>query len=112
MFSLTYTYACGRPYFNPNLPAEEFMKDRTSAYHNVGFQVNYLTKIGKVNTVLIFNTNNVFGNTQVFGYRYSAIKEINGAYSREAITPMATRYFFIGIYLSMGTDRRKEIIDN
>jgi len=112
MFSLTYTYASGRPYFNPNLSAEEFMKDRTSAYHNVGFQVNYLTMIGKVNTVLIFNTNNVFGNTQVFGYRYSALKDVTGLYRREAITPMATRYYFIGIYLSMGTDRRKEIIDN
>jgi outer membrane cobalamin receptor len=112
MFSLTYTYASGRPYFNPNLPAEEFMKDRTSAYHNVGFQVNYLTMIGKANAVLIFNTNNVFGNTQVFGYRYSAFKDVDGLYRKEAITPMATRYYFIGIYLSMGTDRRKEIIDN
>jgi len=75
-------------------------------------QINYLTTIGKANAVLIFNTNNVFGNNQVFGYRYSASKNVDGLHRREAITPMASRFYFIGIYLSMGTDRRKEIIDN
>ncbi|MCW3116178.1 MAG: TonB-dependent receptor [Chitinophagaceae bacterium] len=112
MFSITYTYASGRPYYNPNLPKQDFMKDRTIAYHNVGFQINYLTTIGKANAVLIFNTNNVFGNNQVFGYHFSASKDVNGLYRNEAIIPMARRFYFIGIYLSIGTDRRKEIIDN
>jgi len=112
MFSMTYTYASGRPYFNPHLPKEEFMKDRTIAYHNVGLQVNYLTTIGKANAVLIFNTNNVLGNNQVYGYHFAANKDADGRYRSEAVMPMARRFYFIGIYLSMGSDRRKEIIDN
>ena len=112
MFSMTYTYASGRPYANPNLPEEDFMKDRTIAYHNVGLQINYLTTIGKANAVLIFNTNNVFGNNQVYGYHFAANKDANGQYRSEAIMPMARRFYFIGIYLSMGNDRRKDVIDN
>ncbi|MGZ8557987.1 MAG: TonB-dependent receptor plug domain-containing protein, partial [Chitinophagaceae bacterium] len=112
MFSLTYTYASGRPYYNPNLSKEDFMKDRTIAYHNMGLQVNYLTTIGKANAVLIFNTNNVLGSDQVYSYRFAANKNIAGSYNGEAVTPMARRFYFIGIYLSMGSDRRKEIIDN
>ncbi len=112
MFSMTYTYASGRPYFNPHLPKAAFMKDRTIAYHNVGLQVNYLTIIGKANAVLIFNTNNVFGNNQVYGYHFATDKDVNGQYRSETITPMARRFYFIGIYLSMGSDRRKEVIDN
>jgi hypothetical protein len=112
MFSMTYTYASGRPYYNPNLSKDNFMKERTIAYHNMGLQVNYLTTIVKANAVFIFNTNNVMGNKQVYGYHFSNNKAINGQYNSEAIMPMARRFYFIGIYLSMGNDRRKEVIDN
>lgn len=112
MFSMTYTYASGRPYYNPNVPIKDFMKDRTIAYHNMGLQVNYLTTLGRANAVFIFNTNNVFGNNQVYGYHYSVNKDGNGLHRSEAIMPMARRFHFIGIYLSMGNDRRKEVIDN
>lgn len=95
MFSITYTYASGRPYNNPNLPNKDFMKNRTMAYHNMGLQVNYLTTIGKANAVLIFNTNNVFGNNQVYGYHFSAGKDVNGVYQSQAIVPMARRFYFM-----------------
>jgi vitamin B12 transporter len=112
MFSITYTYASGRPYSNPNLPKEDFMKNRTMPYHNMGLQVNYLTTLGKANAVLIFNTNNVFGNNQVYGYHFSTGKDANGVHQSQAIVPMARRFYFMGIYISMGTGRRKEVIDN
>jgi outer membrane cobalamin receptor len=112
IFSLTYTYASGRPYYNPNLSKEKFLSQRTISYNNVGLQVNHLRTIGKVNAVFIANVNNVIGNSQVFGYRYASQKNIEGFYNSEAITPPAKRFYFIGIYLSMGTDRRKEVLDN
>lgn len=111
--SLTYTYASGRPFYNPNTNgAKNFMTERTIAYHNTGFQVNVLTKIGKANAALILNINNVFGNEQVFGYRFATNKNNNDEYNGEAVTPMAKRFYFIGAYISIGNDRRKEIIDN
>jgi vitamin B12 transporter len=112
MFSMTYTFASGRPYYNPNLPIKDFMKDRTGAYCNAGLQINYLTIIGKANAVFIFNTNNLFGSKQVFGYNFSATKDLTGLYRSEAIVPPANRFYFIGMYLSIGNDRRKEVIDN
>ncbi|MBO9635054.1 MAG: TonB-dependent receptor [Chitinophagaceae bacterium] len=111
-FSLTYTYASGRPYYNPNLPVSAFLSDRTIDYHNIGFQVNYLTKLGKANTVFIFNINNLIGNQQVYGYHFASNPDLQGIFKGEAITPMAKRSIFFGAYLTIGNDRRKEIIDN
>lgn len=110
--SFTYSYASGRPYYNPNKPVQEFLTDKTIDYHNLGFQVNYLCEIGKANTVFIFNLNNVIGNDQVFGYHYASNPNSQGLYRGEAITPMAKRFLFIGAYLTIGNDRRREIIDN
>jgi len=111
-FSLTYTWASGRPYYNPNLPEKSFLQNRTIDYNNLGFQINYLTKLGKANTVFIFNINNVLGNRQVYGYHYASHTGIDGMYRGEAITPAADRFIFVGAYLTIGNDRRREIIDN
>ncbi len=70
---LTYTFASGRPYFNPNRPSEEFMLDRTSHYHNLSAMVAYLTKIKQANAILVLSVKNVLGSDQVFGYRYSTV---------------------------------------
>ena len=109
-FSATYTYASGRPYYNLNRDIKDFMKDRTIDFHTMGFQVNYLTMIKKANAVFILNVSNTIGNKQVFGYNFSNNK-INGEYAREAITPLAKRFVFVGMYLSIGADRRETILD-
>ncbi len=111
-FSMTYTYTTGRPYYNPNLPLKSFMSESTIDFHNLAFQVNYLTMIGKANTVFIFNVNNVIGNNQVYGYQYSSLPGPSGSFKAQEITPMAKRFYFIGAYLSIGVDRRKQVIDN
>jgi outer membrane cobalamin receptor len=110
-FSMTYTYASGRPYYNPNRPVREFMKDRTIDFNSMGFQFNYLTQIGKSYAVLIFNMSNVLGSSQVYNYRFATNKDTDGYYRGEAITPMAKRFFFVGAYISIGVDRRKTVID-
>ena len=111
MFSATYSYASGRPYENPNIPGKKFMSDRTASYHSLGLQVNYLRTFGNINAVFIGNVSNAFGWDQVFSYRYSGNTNTTGQYRSEAITPMAKRFVFIGAYFSIGSDRRKEILD-
>lgn len=111
-FSLTYTYASGRPYYDPNLPVKDFMTSRTRDYHNLGLQLNYLTMIGKANAVFIINVNNALGTKQVYGYHFSGSIDNNGQYASQAVTPMARRSYFLGVYLSIGNDRRKQVIDN
>src|SRR5262249_15756329 len=110
-FSMTYTYASGRPYYNPNLPLTEFMKDRTIDFNTMGFQLNYVTQFGKSYAVFIFNMSNVLGSRQIYTYRFATNKDNDGNYRSQAITPMATRFFFLGAYLSIGVDRRKSVID-
>lgn len=102
----TYTFATGRPYYNPNRPESEFMKDRTSTLNTVGINVNYLTTIGKAFTVLVFSLTNALGNDQEYGFRYSSDK-----LRRNMVGPMAPRFFFVGMFMSFGIDRRQEVID-
>jgi hypothetical protein len=101
----TYTYASGRPYFNPN--STEFMSDKTIDYHSLGINGAYLRQIKNCFAVLAFSVTNVIGNDQIFGYRYSY------DYQRiAAVTPPAKRFFFVGLFLSFGQNRSKEVIDN
>lgn len=103
----TYTYASGRPYYNPNRPNSEFLTDRTGDYHALGISVNYLTTIGKAFTVIVASVTNALGSKQVYGYRYSA----DGT-NRAEINPPSPRFFFIGMFMSWGIDKRQEVIDN
>jgi vitamin B12 transporter len=110
-FSMSYTYASGRPNYDPNRLLKDFMKDRTIDFNTMGFQLNYLTEFGKAYTVLIFNMSNVLGNRQVYNYRFANIPDADGHYRSAEITPMAKRFFFVGAYVSIGNDRRKQVID-
>ncbi len=101
----TYSYATGRPYYNPGNP--DFMSDRTMDYNSLGANAAYLRQIKKCFAVLAVSVTNVLGSSQVYGYRYSY-----DAQRRAAIAPAAKRFFFIGLFLSFGQDRSKEVIDN
>ncbi|RPE14045.1 TonB-dependent receptor [Chitinophaga lutea] len=102
----TYSFATGRPYYNPNRPESEFMKDRTRNLNTLSLNVNYLTSIGKAFTVFVFTMSNVLGNDQEYGFRYSSDK-----LRRNMVGPMAPRFFFVGMFMSFGIDRRQEVID-
>ena len=110
-FSATYSYASGRPYYNPNKTSKDFMTDRTMSYHSLGVQANYLKTFGSINAVFIVNVSNALGSKKVFGYRYAGKINAEGLYASEAVTPMAKRFIFLGMYLSIGSDRRKDILD-
>jgi len=103
----SYSYATGRPFYNPNRPVGEFLTDRTPAYQNLSVNLSYLTMIRKAFTVFVLGVSNVLPQQQVFGYRYSP----DGA-MRTAITPAAQQFFFVGAFLSWGTDRTQEVLDN
>ncbi len=103
---MTYNYATGRPYFNPNRPAAEFLTDRTPAYNSLSINASYLTNIRKAFAVVVFSVTNVLGQQQIFDYRYSA----DGS-TRTAISPSAKSFVFLGLFVSWGTDRRQDVLD-
>lgn len=93
----TYTYASGRTYFNPT--NANFLKDRTTDYHNFSISASYLTTIKKHFTVVYLSAGNFFGIKNVFGYDYS-----NDGSRRMALEPNAARTVFVGMFISIGDD--------
>ena len=96
--SVTYAYSSGRPYYNPNNP--DFLADRTIDYHNLSVSFSYLTSIRKSFTVLVFSVNNVAAVKNVFSYNYSS----DGS-NRMAVGPTADRFFFIGMFINIGSQK-------
>lgn len=113
-FNISYNYNSGRPYYNfvtengnTVLKNQGFVKD----YQAVNFSLNYLPNLGKMDarafTVLVLSINNVLGTKNEFGYNFSS----NGLKSR-AIVPPTNTFVFIGAFISFGTDRTQEAINN
>jgi hypothetical protein len=90
----TYTFASGRPYFNPNNP--EYLGDRTKSYHNLSFNASYVTSFWGNMTVVYFSASNLLGINNVFGYKYSP----DGT-RKEAIVAPVLRSAFLGVFISI-----------
>ncbi len=109
-FNFTYSYATGRPYYNFVKNGNKYDiadQGKTIDYNTLGFSLNYLASIGKAYAVFVGSVTNVFNSNQVFGYNYS-----HDGLRKEAITPAAPRFFFVGVFLSWGVDRRQDAINN
>ncbi len=115
-FNASYTFATGRPYyrFSYNSSNNKYViadQGRTITYNNLSLSVNYLPNIGKQGAkrfvVWVFSVTNVLGNNQVYNYNYS----YNGS-RKEAVTPPAAKFIFLGCFLSFGVDRSEDIINS
>ncbi|MVT43659.1 TonB-dependent receptor plug domain-containing protein [Chitinophaga oryziterrae] len=106
-FGATYSFSTGRPYYNPNLPDNQFMTQKTMDYNSLGLTVSYLTSIKKAFTVFVLSVSNIGNFKQVYGYRYSTDK-----LRREEITPNIPRFIYVGMFMNFGIDRRQDVINN
>lgn len=103
--NMTYSYASGRPYYNPNYADNNlFLADRTPNYHNLSFTVNYLTHVKKWFTVIYAGVDNVTNYQNVFSYRYST----DGS-QRFAQRPALYRSYFVGINFSLTEFNKDEL---
>jgi hypothetical protein len=94
-FGLTYTFATGRPYYNPNNP--EYLGDKTKNFNNLSINFSYLTTIFNNFTVIFFSVDNLIGFKNIYGYNYSTDGTV-----RRPVLPPATRAFFLGMFISIG----------
>jgi hypothetical protein len=115
-FNASYNFATGRPYYNlvyssANDKYEIRDLGKTIAYNNLGFGINYLPKLGKTNSkqfaVWVLSVSNVLGSRQVYGYNYATMSD-----RKEAILPPSKRFVYLGYFLSIGTDRTDDAINN
>ena len=104
---MTYSFASGRPYNDPN--AYAFMAGRTKNYNNVSFNWSYLISQQKI---LFISASNLFGFKNTFGYDYANVPDINGVFNRQAIVPTSDRFFFVGFFWTISDDKTKNQLDN
>jgi len=104
---ITYNYASGRPYNNPN--TQNFMAGRTADYHNLSLSFSYLISPQKI---LYFSATNVLGFNQVFGYDFARNANANGTFDSKAVVPNAKRGFFVGFFWTISTNKALNQLDN
>jgi hypothetical protein len=115
-FNFSYNFATGRPYYRIAYDINQGKtvitdQGKTINYNSMGFSFNYLPSLGnqkaKVFSVFVLGINNVLGQNLVYSYNYN-----NDGSRKEAVTPPSKRFVFIGCFLSFGTDRSQEAINN
>jgi len=86
-----------------------FMNGRTKSYNNLSLSWAYLLSQQKI---LYFSISNVTGSNNVFGYNYSNSPDANGTYTRQAITQPADRFFFVGFFWTISSDKKSNQLNN
>jgi len=104
---LTNTFSTGRPYNDPNQTS--FMSAKTKSYNNLSLSWAYLLSPQKI---LYFSVSNVLGTKNVFGYDYASTAETDGNFRRQAITPTADRFFFVGFFWTISDDKKTNQLEN
>lgn len=102
----TYSYASGRPYNDPNETG--FNTGKTKPYQDLSMNLSYLTNIKGNFTVIFASVSNIPGFDQEFGYRFAPTPDMDGNFPSFAVRPDAKRFFFIGMFVSIGQTFKKE----
>lgn len=87
--SATYSFASGRPYYNPNNLV--FMGDRTKPYNDLSLGITHILYLFNTQTVLHLIVNNVLGFNNIYGYTYSNTPNSSEVYNAKPITPPSKR---------------------
>ncbi len=105
----TYSFASGRPYYNPNLATDQFQSQRTPSYQDLSANVSYLPK----NWLIIYaSCTNLLGRNNVFGYQYSAQQNANGEFVSRAIRQPASHFIFLGVFITFSKNKSVNQLPN
>ena len=100
--SATYSYASGKPYYNPM--SNTFMGDIAPEYKNLALGMNYITSIKKFFGVFYIAADNVTNHKNIMGYRYSY-----PGMEKYAIVPALYRSVFFGVFISLTPFNKDEL---
>lgn len=103
---LTYQFASGRPYTNPN--TEGFLNDKTKTFNILNLSWAYLLDQQKI---LYFSVSNPIGIKNINGYNYADLPNENGFYERMEIRPSMDRFFFIGFFWTISENKQRNQLD-
>lgn len=96
----TYSFSSPRPFNDPN--TDGFNAEKTIPYHDLSINASYLTNLFGQFTIIHAAVSNVLGIKQEFGRRFSEQPGGNGQFTSIAIQPPAKRFFFVGMFISIG----------
>jgi hypothetical protein len=106
-FGVTYSFASGRPYYNPN--AEKFNSDRTPSYQDLSANISYLPK----NWLIVhLSCTNLLGRNNIFGYQYSTTPDANGVYAGKAVMQPAKHFLFLGVFITISKNKSVNQLPN
>jgi len=104
---LTYAFASGRTYTNPNLGG--FSNSKTKSFNNLSLNWAYLLSPQKI---LYFSVNNVLGVKNINGYQYASTPDVNNNFARRALKPAADQFFFVGFFWIISENGTDNQLDN
>lgn len=97
---LSYNYTSGRTYTDPNISG--FLNQKTKSFTAVNANWAYLISPQKIFYVSV---SNVLGSKNVSGYQFADQPNINGSFDSRAITPAADRFFFVGFFWTISSNK-------
>jgi len=103
----TFSVTSGRPYSDPN--TGEYNSKLTPVYKDLSVNYSYLVK---PNMILHVSVSNVLGFQNIFGYQYNATPNEDGEYQGSAVRPQATRFIFIGFFITLSKDKNANQLNN
>jgi hypothetical protein len=103
---LTYQFASGRPYHNPN--RDGFMQFQSSPYHMVNMSWSYLITQQKILFISVQNVPNIQNE---FGQRFGSERNEQGLFPSQRILPNFDQMFFVGFFWTISSDKEKNQLD-
>ena len=97
---LTYAYASGRPYHDPNFPG--FNAKVTPAYHDLSCNISYLATS---QIIVYLSATNLFNRKNIFGYRFHSQPDDQGTYQGEPIKLPAPRFLLAGVFITLSKSK-------
>ncbi len=104
--SITYQYGSPRFYTDKNKPG--FQNQKIKAYQNLSVSWTYLYR---QNVIFFASVKNVLGFKNEFGYNFSDQPDNTGVYRSQKIEQGATRFFFMGCFITFSKDENLNQLD-
>ena len=104
--STTFQYSSPRVYTDPNKAG--FNNQKLKSYKNISLSWTYLYR---QNIIFYTSVTNLFGFKNEYGYEFADLPDTKGIYDKQAITPGADRFFFIGCFVTLSKDKTKNQVD-
>ncbi len=103
---VTYQFASGRPFHNPNRSG--FMQSRSSDFHILNFSWSYLITPQKILFISVQNAPNIKNE---FGQRFGTHRNEMGQFPSQTIRPNFDQMFFVGFFWTISSDKSKNQLD-